>query len=382
MTERFIYLAGPNTPMGGGMFKVTEYLMQMQDRPVLRLLETRGGGRAVWSPFYLLRAIVAILLGRLTGKLAGVHVNIAERLSVVRKGVLMLACRALGVPVVLHVHAGKLEAIYSEQSSIGRAFVRWVFSLPQACIVLGAKARNFVVNGLHVPAEKVQIVSNGVPEPTCTKAAAGERSGHRVLFVGNLSEHKGVSDLLLALAHPALAGLPLHLKLAGGGDIEFYARKAAALQVQDKVEFLGWSTKAQVEALMAEADVLVLPSHYEVLPLVVLEAFAQRVAVVCTAVGEMPSLLTHERDAYFVAAEDPASIAAGLARVLNDRDLRQRLERGGRAAYDAQFSLAHFASTIGAIHQRTFGLSAMERARAQDDAGAMIPPAISANPTA
>jgi glycosyltransferase involved in cell wall biosynthesis len=381
MTERFIYLAGPNTPMGGGMFKVTEYLMQMQDRPVLRLLETRGGGRAVWSPFYLLRAILAIVLGRLTGKLAGVHVNIAERLSVVRKGLLMLACRALGVPVVLHVHAGKLEAIYRSQSALGRALVRWVFSLPDECIALGPKARTFVVNGLRVPADKVHIVSNGVPEPACTRQAS-ERTGHRVLFVGNLSEHKGVSDLLLALAHPALAGLPLHLKLAGGGDIDFYARKAAALQVQDKVEFLGWSSKPQVEALMAEADVLVLPSHYEVLPLVVLEAFAQRVAVVCTAVGEMASLFTHERDAYFVTPEDPASIALGLARVLTDRDLRERLERGGRAAYDAQFSLSHFAAAVGSIHQRVFGLSAMESARAQGRDEAIIPPTISTNPTA
>src|SRR6476661_3351129 len=81
--RRFIFIAGPCTPMGGGMYRIAEYLLQCQrkdrDQPALRLLETRGAGRALWSPLYLLRAIGAVAAGRWSGRLAGVHVNGAER---------------------------------------------------------------------------------------------------------------------------------------------------------------------------------------------------------------------------------------------------------------------------------------------------------------
>src|SRR3954452_23527547 len=89
--RRFIYIAGPCTPMGGGMYRIAEYLMQSQRESKhatsFRLLETRGPGAALLSPFYLLRAVGAIVLGRLPGRLVGVHVNCAERMSLFRKGV-------------------------------------------------------------------------------------------------------------------------------------------------------------------------------------------------------------------------------------------------------------------------------------------------------
>jgi hypothetical protein len=143
--------------MGGGMFKVAEYLVQAQpqDRPggpVLRLLETRGGGSSLWSPFWLARAVGGAGEGpRIGGKLAGVHVNVAERLSLVRKGVVLGACRALGLPSVLHLHAAQLAQNYAELSAPGKAMVRWLFSLPGSCVVLGQAAADFVTRELRVP---------------------------------------------------------------------------------------------------------------------------------------------------------------------------------------------------------------------------------------
>src|SRR5207237_7559225 len=128
---RFIYVAGPNTPMGGGMWKVAQYLVDAQPQdgePVLRMLETRGPGRALWSPFYLALAIGKMARARMRGELAGVHVNVAERMSLVRKGVLLGAARLLRVPVVLHLHAAQLPQNYQHLPPLGRLLVRRVFS--------------------------------------------------------------------------------------------------------------------------------------------------------------------------------------------------------------------------------------------------------------
>ena len=359
--SRFIYIAVPWTPLGGGMYKVADYLIQAQQEgtqaPVLRPLDTRGSGSAAASIVQVLRAVARLARARFAGQVAGVHVNMAERLDFVRESIVLVACKLLRVPAVLHLHAAQLHHSYRDLPAPVQAVMRWIFSLPRSCVVLGQVSADFVTRELRVPPERVEIVINGVPQPRTVRRAEVP-AVPRVLFVGNLSERKGVPELLEALAQPALANVPLQLTLAGGGDIAGFAEQARQLGVAGKVDFHGWATQEQVEQLLAQADVLVLPSLDEGLPLAILEALAHGVAVVCTPVGEIPHVLSHGHTACFVEPGAPASIARGLALVLTDDQLRERLERKGQALHQAQFSLRHFASSIARIHQQMFGLSA------------------------
>jgi glycosyltransferase involved in cell wall biosynthesis len=375
---RIILIACPWTPVGGGMFKIADYLLQAgrrpgpADRATLLPLDTRGGGSAVASIGVLSMALLRLVRGRLSGELAGVHVNMAERLSFVRKSAVVILCKALGVPVVMHLHAAQLHHSFRAASRPVRAIVRWVFSLPESCVVLGQTSAQFVIDDLRVPPEKVDIVINGVPEPEVPRRDPAARRGlpQKLLFVGNLSDRKGVPELLQALARPALAGVALELTLAGGGDLPHYGAMADSLGLGTRVRFNGWASQQALAGLLAETDLLVLPSHDEGLPLAILEALAHGVAVVCTPVGEIPHVLTDGVDACFVQPGDPDSIAGGLLRVLAEPEFRERLERNGHALYDQKFSLERFSASIARIHLRHFGVSstAGPQSAARDDA--------------
>ncbi len=371
--DRYIYIACPWAPIGGGMFKVADYLIQSQqaDGPApvaqLRPLDTRGGGRAASSMWILLTALAKLARGRLQGGLAGVHVNMAERLSLVRKSVIVIACRALGVPVVLHLHAAQLHHFYRALPAPLRAVTRWVFSLPASVLVLGTSARRFVTQELRVPAYRVEVVINGVPEPCAPRRQAEPGGLQRVLFLGNLSERKGVSDLLQALAQPGFRAGRLEVVLAGGGDLPAYRAKARALGIDGFVRFEGWCDQEQVAGLLARSDLLVLPSYDEGLPLVILEALAHAVAVVCTPVGEIASQLAHGVNAYFVPPGNVDALAAGLQEVLQRPALLEALGRNGRALYQQRFSMSRFCANVALIHQRHFGI-----------AGQAVPPGVTA----
>lgn len=358
---RYIYIACPWTPVGGGMYKVADYLIQSQvTRPAaqaaqLRPLDTRGAASPVLSLAVLATALAKIAWGRLRGGLAGVHVNMGERMSLFRKGVVVAACHALGVPVVLHLHA-EMEHFYLSLRPLLQRLTRKVFLLASGVVVIGPVARRFVLDVLQVPASRVEIVINGVPRAACESVRTD--APKRVLFLGNLSDRKGLSDLLRALAHPALDTSGLEVIIAGGGDVSRYRRKARALGLDGVVHFEGWCDQAKADRLLAASHVLVLPSHTEVLPLVVLEALAHGVAVVTTAVGEIPALLDDGVNALFVRAGDPASIAEGLQQVLREPATMERLVRNGRALYEDRFSLAGFFSHVGRVHKRYFGVSA------------------------
>jgi glycosyltransferase involved in cell wall biosynthesis len=364
-TGRFIYIACPWTPVGGGMFKVADYLIQAQASQAgqggvqLRPLDTRGGGHAALSLWVLLKALAKLVRGRLGGKLAGVHVNMAERLSLWRKSAIIVTCRALGVPAVLHLHAAQLHHYYRALPSPLQRLTRWVFSLPESVVVLGTAARAFVTDELGVAPQRVEIVINGVPEPeTPPHRRPSSPEVRKVLFLGNLSERKGVSDLLRALARPGFDTAKLQVCLAGGGDVPAYQAMASILGVDGFVRFEGWCAQSRVAELLAQTDVLVLPSYDEGLPLVILEALAHGVAVVCTPVGEIPSALSDGVNACFVTPGDIDGIAAALQRLLREPETLERLGRNGRLLYEQEFSIARFFASVARIHQRHFGAAA------------------------
>lgn len=348
------------------MFKVADYLIQAQGycaagAAALRPLDTRGGGNALYSFWILATALAKLARGRLSGQLAGVHVNMAERLSLFRKSVVVVFCKALGIPVVLHLHAAQLPAFYRKLPSPLQGLTRWVFSLPATCLVLGGESRRFVTEELLVPASLVEVMINGVPEPTHARRRPNDSTVQRVLFLGNLSERKGVSDLLQALALPGFDMAMLEVTLAGGGDIAAYQAKAIQLGIGDFVRFTGWADQHQVSQLMAQTDVLVLPSYDEGLPLVILEALANSVAVVCTPVGEIPAVLSNGVTACLVQPGDIPGIASGLQRVLYDPTFRQTLEKNGRKLYEEKFSIHRFFANVARIHQRHFGTAGQGR---------------------
>ena len=366
-TGNYIYIACPWTPKGGGMFKVADYLIQAQchddaSAAALRPLDTRGGGNALYSFWVLATALVKLVRGRFSGQLAGVHVNMAERLSLFRKSAVVVLCRALGIPVVLHLHAAQLPSFYRKLPSLLQGLTRWVFSLPATCLVLGSEAQRFVTEELGVPGNRVEVVINGVPEPTQPRRIPGDSRLQRVLFLGNLSERKGISDLMRALALKGFDVDRLEVTVAGGGDIAAYQALAVELGISGFVHFAVWSNQQQVSKLMARADVLVLPSYDEGLPLVILEALANGVAVVCTPVGEIPAVLSDGVNACFVQPGDTAGIAAGLQHVLNNPAFRQTLEKKGRRLYEEKFSFNRFFIRLAGIHQRHFGVAGRVRA--------------------
>jgi glycosyltransferase involved in cell wall biosynthesis len=273
---------------------------------------------------------------------------------------------------VLHLHA-QMQRYYEGLPRPLQALTRWVFGLADIVVVIGPRARRFVVQELSVPAGRVEILINGVPAATEPRRRREASAVQRMLFVGSLSQLKGVDDLLAALARPGFDRDRLEVTIAGGGDVAAYQAKARALGVADFVRFSGWCDQAQIARLLANADVLALPSYDEVLPLVVLEALANGVAVVCTPVGELPSLVTDGVDVLYVQPGAVEDLAATLQKVLQDPQLQQQLERNGLALYQRQFSLPRFFAGVARVHQRAFGIAGQARETARTAATEATP---------
>jgi colanic acid/amylovoran biosynthesis glycosyltransferase len=167
-----------------------------------------------------------------------------------------------------------------------------------------------------------------------------------IACVGTLHEVKGQTHLVEAAGELVRRGVDLRLRFVGDGpDRAELERLAAALGLGERVEFLGQRTRAEVVALLGDADVLVAPSvptaegKREGLPVVLIEAMAAGVPVVASHLSGIPELVEDGVTGLTVTPGDSTALADAIGRLAADPALRSRLAEAGRARVAADFDL-------------------------------------------
>jgi glycosyltransferase involved in cell wall biosynthesis len=231
-------------------------------------------------------------------------------------------------------------------------FVEFFEWLPQ-CFQRGVvhsmgHARRIVVLGrfwaeymerIGIPAGQIRVIRNAVPGPET--APLRDASGTcRILFLGALTERKGLPELIQAAGSEAMRGLDWVMLIAGNGDPEPWRAQAARHGVEDRVRFIGWVDSPRARSLLTESDIFVLPSRNEGLPMAILEAMAFGVPVVATPVGDIREAVDDGATGLISPTQDPAALADALARLVCDPVFRLRLGQQGYAVFRRDFDIA------------------------------------------
>ncbi|HEX4029770.1 MAG TPA: glycosyltransferase [Terracidiphilus sp.] len=249
-----------------------------------------------------------------------------------RNGKICTECldRALPLPAIRHncyrdSKAG--SAAVAAMIALHRARRTWA-SRVQRFIVLTQFAHDLFTRHAQIPAEKICIKPNAAPDP-----GRGSGAGGYALYVGRLSQEKGIEPLLAAAVHGQGLGMPL--LVAGDGPL---LSKVQALCAPGKLEYAGLQDAAGVRRLMLEARVLLLPSlWYEGLPMVVPEAFGAGLPIVASRIGALETLIEDGANGLLAEPGNPAALAAAVRRVAAGGDFEQDLRGCARATYEAQY---------------------------------------------
>lgn len=170
------------------------------------------------------------------------------------------------------------------------------------------------------------------------------------LAVGSLTRQKNYPDLLKVAERVADTDPAARFLVAGAGPLEDeLVTLSRELGLADSVRFLG--ERLDVPLLLRAADIFVLASSWEGLPITILEAMAAGVPCVATAVGGTPEAITDGVSGYVVPAGDVADMAAAIARLADDPGLRARMAREARAKYERSFSGAGMVRQTEALYE-------------------------------
>ena len=315
----------------------------------MRVIDSGGMARGARMVAGFIGALLTVGRACAGRRVSLLHVHVAANGSVARKAAFVLLGRALRVPVVLHLHGADFETFFERLGAVGRRLVRAVFRRASMVVVLGARSRAHMIDRVGVDRRSVAVLANAV---TAIAPRAARAPGCWLLFLGALTERKGLAELFEALASPGLAGLDWSLDLVGNGDAASVAGEMRRFGLGARVRVHGWLASESARSMLGGSDLLVLPSRQEALPMAILEAMAAGVAVVATDVGDVGDAVIDGVTGALVPARDPAALARALSRLIASPGLRDSLGRSGRARFERMFDIETYPERLAAIFAR------------------------------
>ncbi|MBC8160024.1 MAG: glycosyltransferase [Roseiflexaceae bacterium] len=212
-------------------------------------------------------------------------------------------------------------------------------------------------------ASKIAVVHCGVDSSIFTpRAPAPSNSLFTIVCVARLEQKKGHTYLVEACAQLKAQGLSFRCMLVGDGEerpqIESQIKR---LGLEDTVILLGQQPRSRVAELLAEADVMVLPSvttakgRQEGIPVALMEALATELPVVASAISGIPELVEDGHTGLLVPERDPTALATALARLHSNPELGRRLGAAGRIKVQREFDLQRNTATLHHMFTHDWG---------------------------
>jgi glycosyltransferase involved in cell wall biosynthesis len=244
-----------------------------------------------------------------------------------------LASRMRGSALVVTSHGSDIH-FFPARGAVHRWLTGRALKCADCVIAVSDDLKAVMVRDFGVDPSKVTVNDMGVSTDEFAvrskeeeKRSLGLPSGQVVvLFVGVKLESKGAPLLLDAVARLRDRWNPdSHVYLIGGHSLEEYRRRIERDDMQGQVTLLGILPPEVARGWIRAADIFVLPTYREGMPVSVMEAMAAGCAVLCSRVGGVPHLIDSGRDGILVPPGSVEETADALARLVAEPDLRQRM---------------------------------------------------------
>jgi glycosyltransferase involved in cell wall biosynthesis len=271
------------------------------------------------------------------------------------------------VPLVSTIHAteyGRRGGVFSDYNRMIHEIEVWLGSESKRVICCSHFMAEQVNKVLGVPYEKIRVIPNGIDPAIFTnlkgvgevRSRFAERGEKLVLFVGRLVVEKGVHVLLDAIPK-VLQKVEAKFVIAGDGYLRSeVVKRVAERGLGGKVHVTGYLDTDTIRRLFLAADVCVIPSLYEPFGIVALEAMAAGCPVVASDTGGLSEIVEHEKTGVKVYPNNPDSLAWGILRVLESKDLVERLKKNMREKVEREYRWSTIAQATKAVYQEALSL--------------------------
>jgi teichuronic acid biosynthesis glycosyltransferase TuaC len=265
----------------------------------------------------------------------------------------VLLSRELEIPCVVTVHG--LDAFFDNQvcgfaGAWCKRVAQFVYRSASRVICISGKVSEKVADGAAV-AMNTTVIYNGVDEQTFSPAST-DSLPNTILSVGNLIPIKGHELLLRALASVLPAFPQISCEIIGDGpEHHRLARLADDCKIANKVRFLGRQSRKQVAEAMRRSILFALPSRYEGLGCVYLEAMSTEKPVIACRGQGIDEIIRHESNGWLIDPGNLQELVAALSALLQNLQLRRQIGGAARRTVLQGLTSAHQATQLATLYR-------------------------------
>lgn len=227
-----------------------------------------------------------------------VHIHTASNGSFYRKSIALLIAKIYGKKTVMHIHGGGFKEFYNS-SLLKTVLIRPILSTVDQVICLSDEWFDFFSNQLQL--KNTVVLTNPIALPRI-HAKAIKSNQIELIYFGAVVESKGIFDLINYLPtnrHFIEGKILLHV--CGEGDLEKLRSIVKLHRLENNIFIHGWVSGSSKFDLFHQADIFILPSYAEGLPMSILEAMSFGKPIIATKVGGIPSLVHPEYNGWLYA---------------------------------------------------------------------------------
>ncbi|GAO44884.1 glycosyltransferase family 4 protein [Flavihumibacter petaseus] len=244
------------------------------------------------------------------------HIHGSYGASVYRKAVIAFTGRFFfRKKIIYHIHSSEYLTKYDAGSGVYRKLCRYLIERADAVICLTpywkeAFSKKFATR-------RIRVVYNMIAPPD-KKIQVQQRVAHRpleLLFMGLIDRKKGVFDLVeMAKEKKDELEGKVVFRLGGAGKTDSLKTAIKKYQLRNIIDYRGWITESEKNGYFDAADVYILPSHNEGLPISILEAMSHGLPVIASRVGGIPEIMQHNVNGFLIEKGDAAGLLKAIQR--------------------------------------------------------------------
>lgn len=295
-----------------------------------------------WYTRFLSRYIKELITNR---AIKVVHVHTASYGSFFRKCWVVLLARLFGKKSIIHMHGAGFNVFYNKMPFPVQSFIRSVLRSSDVLIALSSQWKTDLARISAHP--DIRILYN----PTILKKPVYDAPPSETvnfLFMGRLGQRKGVYDIIESARK--LASDNIKIRLYGDGEIENIRQMVSVNGVQDKVAVCGWIDGSHKDQTYREANVLLLPSYHEGLPISILEAMAYGLPVLATDVGGISEAVKDGVNGFLIQPGECEKLAERIEELAVSPELRRTMGQRGYELAMEKFALPVIIRQLEALY--------------------------------
>ncbi|MBW4658259.1 MAG: glycosyltransferase family 4 protein [Drouetiella hepatica Uher 2000/2452] len=372
-----VLMLGAGLDVKGGITSVEKLILQ-HTPPELEIehVATFAYGSAFRNVKVFLQAVRILIQRLLKSEIDLIHIHFSERGSTLRKMLLILIASRFNKPIILHAHGATYQEFFSGLPQFVQKIVVGIFKKCTKLITLSKTWQDYYARAFQLQAKQVETLYNPVSVPLQVPQRS-DRERTTFIFLGRIGKRGGALDSQSIVSFPqqdkgafdlihAFAALPeserslSKLILAGNGDVELAQQKVEELNLSDSIIIHSWLSPVERDALLAAADVFVLPSYHEGLPMSMLEAMAWGLPVIVTPVGGIPEVVIHEHNGLFVEPGNQPQLTCTMQHLVNSPSLKAALGKAAREDVQA-LDIQNYMPLLVDIYQSVLKPSAIRK---------------------